>query len=477
MVQAIRWFLIPAARRFLVAGVVVGLLGCAVGAQGRDVEMIWKDGAAGETFRQLWDDPKIENRIASNIERYRKSDVSVELMDATGDPLSEVEVTVEQVSHDFLFGSNLFVLGQLETPEANRKYEDAFLRVFNSATIPFYWLGTEPVQGQLRYEEGSAYLWRRPPADRLVAWCQQHGVVPKGHPLLWHAHNPEWLPKDPKVVKELFVERFRQIANRYGESITLWDGVNEPVDCVKDFALYSSDRRYVAWAFREQRKVFPDAVQLMINEMPHACHEYHGEDPTQTRYYKHIRGLLDQGVRVDGIGFQFHIMSDRAISEILGGQSYTPRQLLNVYALYDRFELPMYVTEITIPTLADTDAAETFQEEMVRNYYRLWFSVPRMKGITWWNLGDGTAIAHETRFQGGLLTKNLEAKPSYRALDQLINRDWKTNVGLRTTTEGRVDFRGFHGRYRITVRTPSFTRTREIHVRDGAPNRYKLAIW
>ena len=100
-----------------------------------------------------------------------------------------------------------------------------------------------------------------------------------------------------------------------------------------------------------------------------------------------------------------------------------------------------------------------------------------MAGITWWNLGDGTAIANENQFQGGLLTRNLDPKPSYRALDQLINHDWKTKLSVKTTAEGRVAFRGFHGRYRVTVKTPAITRTREIHVQDGAPNRYKLAIW
>jgi len=453
--------------RFVGAVLVVGLLCCGSAGGQRD----------GETYRRLWSDSEVENRIARNIEQYRKSDVSIELIDARGRALGEVDVAIEQVSHDFLFGCNLFVLGQLETAEANAKYEAAFLRLFNSATIPFYWLGTEPTRGQLRYEEGSAYLWRRPPADRLVAWCRQHDVVPKGHPLLWHAHNPEWLPTEAEVVKGLFVERFRQISDRYGDSITLWDGVNEPVDCVRDFSLYSANRDYVAWAFREQRKVFPPQARLMINEMPHVCHEYNSQDPTQTRYYSHIRGLLGQGVRLDGIGFQFHIMSDRAIGEILAGQSYTPRRLLEVYELYDRFEMPMYVTEITIPTLADTETAATFQDEMVRNCYRLWFSVPRMKGITWWNLGDGTAIANENRFQGGLLDENLEAKPSYRALDHLINREWKTNVSCKTTAEGRVAFRGFHGRYRVTVKTPGITRRREIHVQDDTPNRFKLAIW
>ncbi|MBN2313353.1 MAG: family 20 glycosylhydrolase [Sedimentisphaerales bacterium] len=438
---------------------------------------IWNNTTASNTFHQIWYDPDLERIIASNIERYRKNNVSIQLMDTKGNPLSNAEVTVEQISHDFLFGSNLFVLGQLETPEANDKYEEAFLKIFNSATIPFYWLGTEPTQGRLRYEEGASYVWRRPPPDRLVAWCKQHDIVPKGHPLLWHAHNPEWFPKDPERLKKLYIQRFQQIADRYGESIALWDGVNEPIECAKNFPLYTNDLAYVEWAFREQRKIFPTQTQLCINEMLHVCHEYHGEDETQTRYFRHIKELIDKGVQLDGIGFQFHLFSDSAISQILGGYAYSPRQLLTVYQLYDKFNLPMYVTEITIPTMAETEKAVRFQEEMVRNYYRLWFSVPRMKGITWWNLADGTAIANETRFQGGLLNKDLNPKRSYMALDELINHRWKTKLHLSTMKEGIVRFRGFHGKYRIMVKTPTLTRSREINVKEQAENQYKLAIW
>ena len=226
-----------------------------------------------------------------------------------------------------------------------------------------------------------------------------------------------------------------------------------------------------------ERKIFPPNAQLFINEMPHVCHEYNGEDPTQTRYYKHIKGLVDRNVPFDGIGFQFHIMSDQAVAEILGGHAYAPRQLFQVYDLYDRFELPMYITEITMPTPGMGTEGEELQRQMVRNYYRLWFSVPRMKGITWWNLGDGTAIEHETKFNGGLLRKNLDPKPSYLELERLIKDDWTTRETLRTDENGHLDFRGFHGQYTLRVNTGKIERDREIHVKSDNDNTFKIAIW
>ena len=85
-------------------------------------------------------------------------------------------------------------------------------RLFNFATVPSYWAGTEPEQGELRDEEGSSYMWRRPPPDRFLPFARKHGTTLKGHPLLWHEHNPTWLPKDPVRLRKLYQKRFREIA-------------------------------------------------------------------------------------------------------------------------------------------------------------------------------------------------------------------------------------------------------------------------
>jgi GH35 family endo-1,4-beta-xylanase len=99
--------------------------------------------------------------------------------------------------------------------------------LFNFATVPFYWEGTEPKQGELRYAEGSRDIWRRPPPDRYIPFARKHGITLKGHPLLWHAYNPGWLPKDAEALKRLYRKRFAEIAQRYAKDIKIWDVVNE----------------------------------------------------------------------------------------------------------------------------------------------------------------------------------------------------------------------------------------------------------
>ena len=39
-------------------------------------------------------------------------------------------------------------------------------------------------------------------------------------------------------------------------------------------------------------------------------------------------------------------------------------------------------------------------------------------------------------------------KLSYFALDDLINREWRTNLSLKADANGAVSFRGFRGTYR-----------------------------
>ncbi|MFA7173380.1 MAG: hypothetical protein WC340_08195 [Kiritimatiellia bacterium] len=60
----------------------------------------------------------------------------------------------------------------------------------------------------------------------------------------------------------------------------------------------------------------------------------------------------------------------------------------------------------------------------------------------------------------------MNLKPAYRALDQLINREWKTRLTLKPGEDGSVKFRGFKGRYRVTYTdTSGATKSTEFDVK------------
>ena len=95
-------------------------------------------------YLDMWND-SVQQAIDQNIERYRKADAEILLEGAK----KGTAVSVEQQSSDFLFGSNIFLYGQLDTPQKNQRYEDAFGELFNQATIAFYWKTLEPRKGEL----------------------------------------------------------------------------------------------------------------------------------------------------------------------------------------------------------------------------------------------------------------------------------------------------------------------------------------
>lgn len=417
-----------------------------------------------------WTAPEVTERISASIEQNRKGDVVVTVLGTDGKPVPGAMVSAVQTSHAFLFGANLFVLGQLKTPELNAKFETAFTGIFNFASLPFYWKDLEPEPGALRFAEDAPYIWRRPPPDVLLEWCKANNITPKGHPLLWHSINPDWMPTDPDALRAAYVKRFTEIAERYGAAIPIWDGVNESLVCSKEYPLYSPDLEYVPWAFDEQHKVFPDDARIMINEVTAVSHV----PADKNRYLAQVKSLLGRGCDIEAIGFQFHFFSLESFEgSFLSKPDFAPQTMLDTYAAFGDFGLPLYITEITIPG-AGPNGPE-IQAQFVEHLYRLWFSVEQMAGITWWNLVDNTAYGNEGIALAGLVDDNIAPKPAYAALDKLINHEWKTQFAGTTDAEGKCTFRGYAGDYAVEAFRPDGTKLQgSISVEPRAENAIAL---
>jgi GH35 family endo-1,4-beta-xylanase len=419
-----------------------------------------------EAYNKLWSD--ISGKIDQNIERYRKGDASIEVVSEDGKPVKDAALEIHQKTHAFLFGCNLFVLDQLETPELNSKYEKAFAGLFNFATIPFYWRDLEPEEGKPRFEENSPYIWRRPPPDRLVKWCKAHEITPKGHALMYvkNMFMPDWTIRDNgEKFRTQCRKHMADIAARYGRDIAVWDVVNEEIPRLanlKEWHVVPDD--FLAWSFQEAGRLLPREAILMINDGTSQAHV------TTAEYEGMIKGLLEKKVRVEGIGLQFHT----SFGAMFGGKSYSPDQM---YAVYDRLGalgLPLYITEITVPGTGE-DGPEK-QAAIVSNLYRIWFSAQHMAGITWWNLGDGTAYKNENKALGCLLDKDMNPKPAYQILDKLINHDWRTNISVKTDNNGKARFRGFYGKYTIKITTGNQTKEFEIDLSKDNQTPYRLIL-
>lgn len=394
-----------------------------------------------DAYWDMWND-SLQEAIDHNIDRYRKADATIKLSDVKPGTI----IRVEQQSHSFIFGGNIFVFGQLATPEMNRRYEQTFGTLFNAATIPFYWKTLEPEQGKLRFEAGSPYVFRRPPTDPIVDFCQQKGIMTKGHAIIYglrlHGH-PVWMPENRDAMDSLFQAHIRTLALRYGDKVKLWDVVNEPIDQANR-GLMPDD--YTFKCFQWARYYFPSSVQLNINDV-----DLHSGVDLHRRYAELTRNLLYREAKIDHIGIEMHIFDPLEAADIARGKDpyISPALLQDKLDCLKATDLPIHVSEVTVCAPDTTENGKLVQAVIARNLYRFWFSYPTVEGITWWNVVDGGGASGEPSYSG-IYDRNMNEKPVYSVLDELINKEWKTSFATRLGKDRTLSFQGFRGKYLLT---------------------------
>jgi GH35 family endo-1,4-beta-xylanase len=385
----------------------------------------------------------------ARIERHRKADGTVLVVDAAGRPLPGASIKIEQTRHKFLFGCNIFWWG----PEEDRyrkggdqrhqaAYRSQFESLFNYATVPFYWMYYEPRPGGARH----AYM------DTLVKWCGDRGIAVKGHPLAWNWYDPSWLPTDSEDIHRRQLARIDECVARFAGRIERWDVVNEAAAYDRPKFVSEISPKYSAmWkkvgrmelareCFAHARKANPKAI-LLINDFQ-----------LDQSYEQVIEQLVDeQGKRLyDVIGLQSH----------MGSKVWPNDKIWQTCETFARFGVPLHFTEASItsggnaamygpndPRNISTPEGEARQAREIVRFYTVVFSHPAVEAITWWDFCDwsmgGLTI--------GLVRKDMSKKPAYDELKQLIKSKWWTTTSAQADAAGRAAFRGFHGHYRVTV--------------------------
>lgn len=407
---------------------------------------------------------------------HRVHEATLVLRRPDGLPLGDAEVVVEQVRHDFPFANIGFdfvglahggraepnaseVFGGAD-PEAAAQLVDLWLDVFNTATLPFYWAGFEPVRG-------------RPDTERLLTaarWFRERGVSVKGHPLVWHTLAPEWLVDRPDAeVEETLRARVRREVESFRGLVDTWDVVNEAVimpvfdneerqNAVTRLCRRVGRIQTIRLAVQEARGASP-GVQLVLNDFD-----------MSTAYECLIEGVLEAGLEIDAIGLQSHMHQG------YWGEART----LDVLDRFARYGLPLHLTETTLlsgdlmpPEIDDlndyqpehwpsTPEGEARQADELERHYRTLLSHPSVESVTYWGITDRGAWLGAP---AGLVRTDGSPKPAYDALRRLVKEEWwVAPTALRTDAEGRVTVRGWAGAYTVSADGVQ----RPWHLRDGA---------
>ena len=396
-------------------------------------------------------------RVKAGIEANRKGDATLVFRDAQGRPCERVHVKVRQLRHDFKYGANIFGLAETKNgAESAAAYRERFAAAFNMATLPFYWEGNEPQPGKTRFAKDSPYIYRRPPVDLCLEFCEANGIEPKAHCLNYVAEGlfPAWAKGDVRREKELLEKRFRELAERYADRIPMWEVVNETLHWSNGRRRLSnlfSESDLVEWSFKTAAKYFKKN-KLVINE----THMYVWESFKRSRsaYYMQIENALLKGCRIDGIGIQAHAVWGADMKNIAqkGRFQYNPH-------------FPLQITECTIPACSEDPGDEAVQAEIVRELYRIWFSHKAMEAIVYWDLSD--AYTWQPKLFGSFLRSDMSPKPAYKVICDLFGREWRTNFE-HEVAGGRLSFRGFCGTYEVEATSNGRTVKRQLHVGNAS---------
>lgn len=395
----------------------------------------------------------LDKRNAEGIEKYRKGNFKLKF-----NTKDAKQVSIRQTKHKFLFGCTAFMLNSFEKIEKEAEFKKLFANLFNQAVVPFYWSDLEPEEGKLRFDRESENIYRRPAPDIVLDFCRKYGIEPKGHCLTWCHFVPEWLEKyGSEKRKQLLEKRFKEIAERYGDSIPSFDIVNESA------SNYRTGKRTLfddwdEYALELGGKYFANNIKI-LNETNEAIWRDYATEGKYMAFNMQLKDFVKKGLPIDEIGLQYHIFEPKERFE--NNNTFLNAEfMIEILDIFDAYNFPMHISEITIPSYnGKVPQNEAVQAELVEILYTTWFATRNMKSIVWWNLVDGYAAYAplgsedgENMFGAGLVHFDMTKKPAYEVLDNLINHKWKTNIDDTVNTD-EYAFRGFYGEYEIEVTT------------------------
>lgn len=143
--------------------------------------------------------------------------------------------------------------------------------------------------------------------DSVVAFAVSNKISVRGHNLVWHFMNPDWLDRvnwTKKEITNLLCQHIKKVVKRYKGTILEWDVVNEPLNengkLRKSVWLNRIGPDYIEKSFRWAHEADPKAI-LFINE-------YGTEMPGKKAdgLYDLLKQLLKKKVPIHGVGFQCH---------------------------------------------------------------------------------------------------------------------------------------------------------------------------
>lgn len=336
--------------------------------------------------------------------------------------------------HGMLFGAAMST-SAVRNPEKNELYRTIFAQQYSILTPE-----NASKLARLMPERGT-YDWSE--FDAMLDFADEHGLVVRGHTAVWHLGNPKWLLDDRTLsndeMRQIMVDHITAYGQRYNNRIRYWDVVNEALGIsAPDYPFRRSiwgrtgtkDMSYIDLAYRTAHAAAPD-VLLVYND-------YGADGPGQKAdaMYKLVSGMLERGVPLHAVGFQWHLLK---------GEEFDPDKLIAHWQRFADLGLEVHITELdmdlTYMRVRDPDAR---LKEQARRYGLIVDAAVRsgvVTSIQTWGVSD----AYSWLYTKGnpspnadplLLDREYQPKPAYHAVAKALSQPpVPRTVGNKRTTQ------------------------------------------
>lgn len=274
-------------------------------------------------------------------------------------------------------------------------------------------------------------------ADAVVAFAKANDQEVRGHTLLWHSQNPQWVIDASagwtcEEARGVLEDHVRTVVGRYAGEIYEWDVANEIFQDDWDAGgvrLRTEANPFLKACAEDPVGLLGDVFRWAHEADPTArlfLNDYNAEginDKTDA-YYDLAKELLADGVPLHGFGAQGHL------SLMYGFDT-------SIQANFERFAdlgLDVAITEADVRMPLDEDGNPTaeqiaLQAERYDGMLQACLNVPSCSSFTVWGFDDGRSWVPGVFDEGyaTIMTEEFEKKPAY---DALLD-------GLRNATPGK----------------------------------------
>lgn len=228
--------------------------------------------------------------------------------------------------------------------------------------------------------------------DQYVDFITKNNMRLRGHCLIWHIEQPDWIFKDPAnpdlpVSRDVLIRRMKKyistVVGRYKGKIQCWDVVNEAIDTTQPQNLRKTKwleiigPEYLELAFRFAHEADP-AAKLFYND-------FDTENPVKRQaIYDLVKALKDKGVPIDGIGCQGHISLNQP----------PVKNIEDTVKLFSKLGL-VEITELDVSVFNSANPTAIPKEVLIEQGYRYQQLMEMLKkyknviaGVTFWGLKD-----------------------------------------------------------------------------------------